>query len=184
LDNIVLKALHKDRERRYLSVQEFSEDIRRHLQGLPVTARQDTFTYRAGKFIKRHKASVAMAALVVITLLSATVVTSWQAHIARREREKAERRFAEQRKLATSLMTEVQSSLNTAGYAVPTQRFLAQKSLEYLNKLASDAGNDPSFLGELSAAYVNVGYLQAWTLQDNMLWVTESQELDRKSRAG
>src|SRR5262249_40324352 len=54
LDNIVLKALRKDRERRYVSVQEFSEDIRRHLAGLPVTARPDTFTYRAGKFIQPH----------------------------------------------------------------------------------------------------------------------------------
>jgi eukaryotic-like serine/threonine-protein kinase len=167
LDNIILKALRKDRERRYASVQEFSEDIRRHLAGLPVTARPDTIGYRTGKFIQRHKAGVAAAALVVITLLSATVVTSWQARIARSERAKAERRFADQRRLANSLITEVQSSLKGVLQAAPTQRILAQKSLEYLNNLAKDAGDDPELLGELARAYINVGYLQAWTLQDN-----------------
>lgn len=167
LDNIVLKALRKDQERRYASVQEFAEDVRRHLLGLPVTARQDTFIYRAGKFTQRHKAGVAMAAMIIVTLLAATVITSWQAHIARREREKSERRFAEQRRLANSLMTEVQSSLKYVRQAAPTQRILAQKSLEYLNNLARDAGDDPALLGELARAYVNVGYLQAWTLQDN-----------------
>jgi serine/threonine protein kinase/tetratricopeptide (TPR) repeat protein len=167
LDNIILKALRKDRERRYLSVQEFSEDIRRHLTGLPVSARPDTIGYRAGKFIQRHKAGVAAAALVIITLFTATIVTSWQARIARRERAKAERRFADQRRLANSLMTEVQGSLKDVLQAAPTQRILAQKSLEYLNNLAKDAGDDPELLGELARAYINVGYLQAWTLQDN-----------------
>ena len=51
LDNIILKAIRKEPGRRYASVQEFSEDIRRHLKGLPVTASPDTFGYRAGKFM-------------------------------------------------------------------------------------------------------------------------------------
>src|SRR6185369_1874307 len=55
LDNIVLKALRKEPSRRYASVEQFAEDIRRHLQGLPVSARKDTFSYRASKFIWRHK---------------------------------------------------------------------------------------------------------------------------------
>jgi non-specific serine/threonine protein kinase/serine/threonine-protein kinase len=167
LDNIVLKALHKERERRYASVQEFSEDIRRHLAGLPVSARPDTFSYRAGKFIQRHRASASMAAIMIVTLLSATIVTSWQAHVARRERAKAEQRFSEQRKLVDSLINEVQTSLKEVAHSIPTQRLIAQKSLEYLNNLAKDAGDNPEFLGELAAAYRNLGYLQAWSLQDN-----------------
>ena len=54
MDNIVLMALRKEPQCRYSSVEQFSEDIRRHLEGLPVAARTDTFTYRSGKFIKRH----------------------------------------------------------------------------------------------------------------------------------
>ena len=49
LDNIILKALRKEPERRYGSVEQFAEDIRRHLVGLPVTARQDSWTYRTGE---------------------------------------------------------------------------------------------------------------------------------------
>jgi len=167
LDNIVLKALRKDRERRYPSVQELSEDIRRHLRGLPVSARPDALGYRAGKFIHRHRTGVAIAALVLVTLLSATFVTSWQAYVARREHAKAQLRSAEQRKFASSLINEVQTSLKEVPHSLTAQRLLAQKSLEYLNNLAKDAGDDPQFLGELADAYRNLGYLQAWSLQDN-----------------
>jgi serine/threonine protein kinase len=54
LDTIVLRAVRKESVRRYPSVQELSEDIRRHLVGLPVLARGDTLSYRAGKFVRRH----------------------------------------------------------------------------------------------------------------------------------
>ena len=173
LDNIVLKAMRKEPQRRYASAEQLSEDITRYLDGRPVIARKDTLGYRATKFIHRHKTGVAVAVLVAIALLSATIVTSWQARVARHATEKAEIRFAEQRRLANSLMTEVQSSLSTDPYAAsspnaaPTQRLLAQKSLEYLNNLAKDAGDDPTFLGELAAAYITEGYFQSWTLQDN-----------------
>ncbi|HYX30870.1 MAG TPA: serine/threonine-protein kinase [Pyrinomonadaceae bacterium] len=186
LDNVVLKALRKERERRYASVLELSEDIRRHLAGLPVTARPDTFTYRAGKFIQRHRTGVAVAALVIVALLSATMVTSYQSYVARREHATAQLRSAEQRKLASSLINEVQTSLKEVPHSLPAQRMLAQKSFDYLNNLAKDAGDDPQFLGELADAYRNLGYLQAWTLQDNpnaLLTFERARDLIRKRLA-
>ena len=62
LDNIVVKALRTEPERRYSSVGQFSEDIRRYLEGLPVIARKDTFAYRTSKFVGRHKIGLAVAA--------------------------------------------------------------------------------------------------------------------------
>src|SRR5262249_50292385 len=62
LDNIVMMAMRKEPERRYRSVEQFSEDIRRYLSGLPVTARSDSFIYRAGKFARRHRVAVVAAA--------------------------------------------------------------------------------------------------------------------------
>lgn len=91
LDNIVLMALRKEPARRYSSVEQFSEDIRRHLEGLPVTATKDTIAYRAGKFVKRHKVGVAAAMLVVLTLVGAVLITARQARVARLERDKAQR---------------------------------------------------------------------------------------------
>ncbi len=90
LDNIVLMSLRKEPTRRYKSVEQFSEDIGRHLAGLPVIARKDTFTYRAGKFIARNQVAVAAAAIVLLAILTGLTVSIWQARTARRERAKAE----------------------------------------------------------------------------------------------
>ncbi len=73
LDNIVLRALRKEPERRYVSVDALADDIRRHLTGLPVLARPDTLRYRVEKFISRHRLGViaTAAALMVATGLTA-----------------------------------------------------------------------------------------------------------------
>jgi serine/threonine protein kinase len=59
LDNIVLMAMRKEPQRRYSSVEQFADDLRRHLENLPVLARKDTFAYRAAKLIRRNKAVAA-----------------------------------------------------------------------------------------------------------------------------
>jgi len=83
LDNIALTALRKEPQRRYSSVEQFAEDIRRHLDGLPVKASRDTFAYRATKFVRRNKAAVAFASLSVLALVIVAVVAAWQARAAR-----------------------------------------------------------------------------------------------------
>jgi len=89
LDNIIAKALRPEPERRYASVGQFSEDIRRYFDGLPIIARRDTVGYRASKFVRRNKAGVAAVVLVVLALLAGLFTTTWQARIARREEAKA-----------------------------------------------------------------------------------------------
>jgi tetratricopeptide (TPR) repeat protein len=90
LDNIVLMAMRKEPSRRYSSVGQFSADIQRHLEELPVVARKDTFTYRASKFIRRHRVAVAAAFVISISLVGGMITTTWQAQVARREKAKAE----------------------------------------------------------------------------------------------
>jgi serine/threonine protein kinase len=90
LDNIVLMAMRKEPSRRYSSVGQFSADIQRHLDGLPVIARKDTFTYRASKFIRRHRVSAAAAFLILLSLVGGIIATTWQANAARHEKAKAE----------------------------------------------------------------------------------------------
>jgi len=90
LDNIVLMAMRKEPARRYASVGQFSDDIRRHLEGLPVRARKDTVTYRASKFVNRHRIGVAAAALVMLSLVGGIVTTLRQAQTAERAKVKAE----------------------------------------------------------------------------------------------
>ena len=90
LDNIILMAMRKEPERRYSSVEQFAEDINRFLKGLPVIAREDSFSYRATKFAERHKAGVAAGAGIVAALIGGLAATWRQAKIARRQRDKAE----------------------------------------------------------------------------------------------
>ncbi|HEX5703750.1 MAG TPA: tetratricopeptide repeat protein [Pyrinomonadaceae bacterium] len=89
LDNIALMALRKEPQRRYATVEQFSEDIRRHLQGLPVIARRDTFAYRTSKFVRRNRYGVMAAALVVGLLLAGVVGIIRQSRIVAAERDRA-----------------------------------------------------------------------------------------------
>ena len=160
LDNIVLMALRKEPQRRYSSVEQFAQDIRRHLEHLPVIARQDTFAYRASKFIARHKVGVAAAVLVTLALLSATGVTLRQARIARAERARAERRFNDVRKLANSLMFEVHDSIRELPGATAARKLIIQRAQEYLDGLAQESQSDPTLLRELAAAYDRLATVQ------------------------
>ena len=74
----------KDPARRYGSVEQFAQDITRHLDGLPVLARPDTILYRATKFMARHKVGVAASVVIAVSLVGGIVATAWEAHVARR----------------------------------------------------------------------------------------------------
>ena len=90
LDNIVLMAMRKEPERRYHSVDQLSEDVRRHLDGRPVLARQDSRGYRARKFVRRNRAAIATSLLFAAVLISGTAVATFQARRATREQALAE----------------------------------------------------------------------------------------------
>ncbi len=168
LDNIILMALRKEPQRRYASVEQFAQDIRRHLEHLPVSARKDTATYRTSKFIKRHKAGVAAAAFVTVALLVALAVTLREAHIARDERARAERRFNDVRKLANSLMFEIHDSIKDLPGSTPSRKLLVGRALEYLDSLSREAKDDASLQRELAAAYEKIGDVQGQPRQANL----------------
>ena len=168
LDNIVLKALRKEPERRYASVQELSEDIRRHLEGLPVTASPDTFSYRSRKFIQRNKAGVLAAAVVVVTLLSATVITAWQARVARSERDKAEKRFNQVRKLANSVLFEYHDGIEKLPGSTPMREKMVKDALAYLDSLSAESSGDATLQSELGSAYFKVGEVQGAPAKNNL----------------
>ena len=169
LDNIVLKALNKEPARRYASVDQFSEDIRRHLSGLPVTARKDTFGYRAAKFVRpQSHGVVAAAVLVLVALIAGIVGTSWQARDARRERARAEQRFEDVRQLANAALLEIHDAIRDLPGSTPARQLLVSKGLEYLDQLARDAGDRPDLQRELAGAYLKVGDVQGRPLNANL----------------
>jgi serine/threonine protein kinase len=164
LDNIVLMALRKEPERRYATVDQFSDDIRRHLEALPVLARRDTLAYRTDKFIRRNTAASVAAALVVLSLVGGIVMTSWQAQRAREqeaiaiaEKARAERRFNEVRQLARSVLFDYHDAIEHLSGATAIRERLVRDGLAYLDSLAREASGDPELQRELAAAYDRVG---------------------------
>jgi len=90
LDNIALKALQKETESRYRSVEEFANDIERHLKGLPILARPATFSYRAAKFIRRNKILVSAAIFVLLSFIFGGAISFIQFREAQNERAKSD----------------------------------------------------------------------------------------------
>lgn len=168
LDNILLMALRKEPYRRYSTVEQFAQDIRRHLEHLPVIARKDTASYRASKFIARHKAGVAATVAIAITLLTALGVTLRQVRIARAERARAERRFNDVRKIANSLLFDVHDSIQALQGATPARRLIVQLGVEYLDSLSGESTTDPGLEKELAAGYQRLGDVQAGTTLGNV----------------
>lgn len=161
LDNIILMALRKEPSRRYGSVEQFAEDIRRHLESLPVNARTATVFYRADRFVKRHKAAVSAAALVCLLLIGGLLAINQQ-------RLRAEQRFNDVRKLAHAFVFEYHDAIADLPGSRPVRERLVQDALTYLDGLAKEAKDDPGIQRELAAAYVKIGDVQGNSNTDNL----------------
>lgn len=153
VDNIVLMALRKEPQRRYASVEQFSEDIRRHLNGLLVIARQDTFSYRTSKFARRNKLALSAAALILLTLIGGIVMTA-------RARARAERRFNDVRQLAHAVLFDYHDAIAELRGSTPVRQRLVKDALTYLDSLAAEAKGDAALQRELAAAYRKIGDVQ------------------------
>lgn len=86
---IVFRALAKSPEERYPTADALRDDLRRHRDGLPISARAPSVRYRLGKFVRRNRVSVIAAALVLLALVAGLAATAWQAQVARREAVRA-----------------------------------------------------------------------------------------------
>lgn len=168
LDNILLKALRKEPERRYSTVEQFAEDIRRHLEGRPVSARKDTIRYRTVKFAQRHKAGVAAAVLAVLSLIGGIVATSRQAHIAKIERAKAERRFNDVRQLTNALIFDMEGAISELPKSTAARKLLLDNALKYLDSLARESKGNVGLQRELASAYKKLGDVQGYPFQGNL----------------
>jgi tetratricopeptide (TPR) repeat protein len=160
LDNIILKALQKEPARRYSGVGAFATDIQRYLANKPVAAHKDTVVYRTSKFVRRNRLGVAAGVLIGLAVAIGSIVAAWEAHVARLERRKAERRFNEVRELAHSVLFEYHDAIATLPGSTAIRQKLVQDALRYLDKLGKEAGNDPGLLRELASAYEKIAAVQ------------------------
>lgn len=166
LRNILAMALRVDVSRRYGSVERFSDDIRRFLEDLPVSARRDSFSYRTQKFIKRNRLKLAFAGLLALTLAGGMIATVWKANEASRERELAEKRFEGLRKLSDSFVTELHAAIQNLPGSLPARQLLLRRATEQLDALAADAGENRVLQDELAGAYTNLATLPDMSLDE------------------
>jgi serine/threonine protein kinase/tetratricopeptide (TPR) repeat protein len=168
LDSIVMLALHEDPGSRYPSVERLNGDISLYLQGFPVAARPPRMSHKLVRFCGRHRAGIAAMSLFVLTLIGGVVAASWEAHIARQQRARAERHFDEVRKLANTFIFDVHGAIQNLPGATPARQILVLNSLKYLDALVAESADDPTLQRELATAYEKVADLQGAYRESNL----------------
>ncbi len=159
LDAIVLTSLRKEPGRRYASVEQLSEDVRRHLEGLPVRARPDRFGYRAGKFVARHKAGIGAGALAAASLVAALAVSVRQMNVARAERDRERLEAAKARQVSSFLRGLFESSYprRVKGERLTAQDLIDAGAARVDHDLASQPKIQASMLALLGSVYMEMG---------------------------
>ena len=165
IDDIVLMAMEKVPQKRYASAEAFSADIARHIDGLPVSAhRHSGILYRSGKFVRRHRAGAAAAAMILAALITGGAVAAWQWSRAESALERqtalllqSNARYDAVRRLSSLFLGE--SSGSTYFPSVAERERLIAESVRGLETLAADSTPDPGLQAAIAAAYKRLGDL-------------------------
>lgn len=169
LDAILATALRREPSRRYASVAAFAEDLRRHLSGLPVSARPDSLLYRAGRFVKRHRVAVAAVAVAAIGLLVASAVALREARRATLEAERSrlaaehasrEARRAERVQEFLVGLFEKADPRQGGGSTVSAGDLLARGAAKIEGELASEPALQADLLDAVARSQANLGLLE------------------------
>jgi len=162
LDRIILRALHKDPQQRYASIQELSTDIRQFLAGYPVSVSPVSWCYRLCKFTQRNKWSVALGAVAVISLWVGSFFSFWQWQVATDKQNLAEQRFADVRGMINSLVDELPKSIALQPGSTQMRVQLLDQGIENLDDLVKTQTNNLELIRELAIAYEQLGRLQGF----------------------
>ena len=167
LDAIVLKAMDKDSTRRYGSAQELADDLGRHLSGQVVVAREPSFAYVVATLARRHRALVGASVVSVLAILAALGVSVVQTRRAIAERDRADQRFSDVRKLANTLIFDIHDAVRPLPGSTPVRQKIVAEALKYLEVLARDTRDDALSL-ELGMAYKRIAAVQGNPSETNL----------------
>ena len=160
LDFILGKALRKEPEERYSSVDALAEDIRAFLESRPVRARSGNTWYRTRKFLRRYRVPVA-AALLASTGLAIGLF------VANRERAVAQHRFMQVRRLANKVLA-LDNEIRFLPGSTKAREEIVAMSQEYLAGLASEAPSDPDLALEIGRGYTILARAQGVPMSTNL----------------
>jgi eukaryotic-like serine/threonine-protein kinase len=168
IDAIVMKAIRKEPKERYATVDQFADDLRHHLRSEPITARNGTTRYLVRKFIARHQLGVTAAAIAALSLVVGAVVTQREARIAHANEVRAQQHFNNVRRLANSLVFEINDSIKDLQGATVARKKIVERAQEYLEELSKDSTGDPLHMHELAAVHMKLAGIQGDTRQSNL----------------
>lgn len=160
LDAIVARGLEPDPARRYPDVGVLADEVRRFRANKPVQARGRAFPYLADRFLKRNRVPVLAGALVVMTLIAATLISLNLFLDARRARLIAEARFEEVRTLAKYQLFTLYDQLAATPGTVAARERLTEEAQSYLNRLATYPGASDALLFDVARGYDRLAEIQ------------------------
>jgi eukaryotic-like serine/threonine-protein kinase len=152
LDWITLKALEKERERRYGTPSELADDVERYLENRPVLARPASVGYRLRKYVRRNRAGVVVAAGAVAVLVAFMVMQAVQLRRITRERDRADR--------ITQFMTnmfKVSDPSKARGNTITAREILDKSSKQIESELAKDPETKAQMLNVMGTVYQGLG---------------------------
>jgi eukaryotic-like serine/threonine-protein kinase len=169
LDNIIAAATRKEPERRYASVEQLAADIDAYLRGLPIRARPDSWTYRTGKFLKRHAALVTLSAASLVLLIGFAVTTFIQSKQIAFERDQAqnERALAQsERERAVAVSEFLVDSFRAAdpararGDSITAREILDSGAARISGQLSDQPSLQATLLDTIGSVYLGLGMPQ------------------------
>lgn len=172
LDWIVMRCLEKDRARRYETANELARDILRHLQHEPVSAGPPHVSYRARKFVRRHRLGVTTGAVLVTLLAGFAGVTAAQARRIGLERDRANREAAAAQQVADFMvgLFRVSDPSEARGKTLTAREILASGARHIESGLADQPVVQARLAATIGAVYVGLGlYADARPLLDRAL---------------
>ncbi len=167
LDAIILKALEKERTRRYGTVAELAEDLRRHLRHEPVVARAPSTPYRVRKYLRRHLLGAGVAGTLVVLLTAFAASTAFQARRIARERDRANAEAAAARQVSGFLtsMFQLADPSEARGNSITAREVLDRAAREVQTALAQQPELQARMTATLGEVYEGLGlYPQAGAL--------------------
>jgi len=172
LDWITMKALEKDRNRRYGSPSELSADVGRYLRNEPVLAHPPSAGYRASKFVRRHRIAVAAAGAAVLLLIAFAAAMAVQARRIATERDRANQQAEVAQRVADFMegMFKVSDPSEARGNSVTAREILDDASKEIDTGLAKDPETQAQLMNVMGEVYQNLGlYPRAQPLLEHSL---------------
>ena len=159
LDWVTMKALSKDRARRYGAVSDLAADLRRHLDDVPVLASPPSVQYRVGKFVRRHRAGVAAAAVLVVLLVAFAATMAIQAGRIARERDRANHEAATATQVSDFLvgLFEVSDPSEARGNTLTAREILDKGAAKIDKGLGGEPAVRARLQRTLGAVYTSLG---------------------------